>query len=395
MQFSINRRLLRNNCVLLLFIFFILEFIHITFLKGYDTIPSDISFPSIKFLSKEIDNNKKSFKHLQPFYHSISCQSLYESDPDELKHALALLSDLRKPSLISDQQYNITKEQCHIYRFERFNENFHQEDTRSNQQFPLAFSILMYENVEQFERLLRVIYRPQNFYCVHVDNDASPHVLQAIKSIVQCFKNVILASKQEKVLYATFSRLQADLNCMQDLIKYPSWKYLLNIANTELPLKTNSELVKILSIYRGYNDIEGRWKSRNIQRTQYVWQVINTIGNEQQMPPLRRTNEKKKPPPGNVEIVKGSAYGKFISIVLIIRKRKSFQGAFSRAFIEFVQTSPIAKELLDWSRDTYSPDEHYWATLNYNTHLHPPGGYKGKHNWLDSYRFLWLGIESV
>lgn len=55
-------------------------------------------------------------------------------------------------------------------------------------------------------------------------------------------------------------------------------------------------------------------------------------------------------------------------------------GAFSRAFIEFVHTSAVAKELLDWSRDTYSPDEHYWATLNYNTHLHTPGGYKGKSN---------------
>jgi hypothetical protein len=54
-----------------------------------------------------------------------------------------------------------------------------------------------------------------------------------------------------------------------------------------------------------------------------------------------------------------------------------FKGAFSRSFVEFTQTSPVAKELLDWSRDTYSPDEHYWATLNFNTHLHTPGGYKG------------------
>ncbi len=53
------------------------------------------------------------------------------------------------------------------------------------------------------------------------------------------------------------------------------------------------------------------------------------------------------------------------------------QGAFSRAFVEFIQTNSVAKELLEWSRDTYSPDEHYWATLNYNTHLNPPGGYKG------------------
>jgi hypothetical protein len=316
MQFSINRRLFRNNCLFFFIIFFIFEFIHITFFKGYETISSEIKFPPIRILHKDITDKisltTKPFEHLQPFYHPVSCQNLFENDPDELKHALALLSDLKNSSVIPDIKYNITKDQCLSYRSERFNEKFHREDTTINRQFPLAYTILMFENVEQFERLLRVIYRPQNFYCIHVDNDASGNVLQAVKSIVQCFDNVILASKQEKVLYATFSRLQADLNCMQDLIKYPSWKYLLNVANTELPLKTNNELVKILSIYRGYNDIEGRWKSRNPHRTEFVWQIVDTpAGNDQQIPQLRKTNEKKKPPPGNVEIVKGSAYGMF------------------------------------------------------------------------------------
>ncbi len=333
MQFTINRRLLRNNCLFFFMIFFILEFIHLTFFKGYDIISSDLKFHSLKILKKEIyDKNSlsktKFFEHLQPFYHSVSCPNLYESDPDELKHALALLSDLNNLPLISDQKYNITKDQCQFYRLERFNEKFHQEDTNINRQFPLAFTILMYENVEQFERLLRVIYRPQNFYCVHVDTDASSNVLEAVKAIVQCFDNVILASKQEKVIYATFSRLQADLNCMQDLIKYPSWKYLLNVANTELPLKSNSELVKILSIYRGYNDIEGRWKSRHVHRTEYVWQLIDKVGgSDQYVSHLKKTNVKKKPPPGNVEIVKGSAYGMFIAILFpieIIIKRKFF-----------------------------------------------------------------------
>ncbi len=32
--------------------------------------------------------------------------------------------------------------------------------------FPIAFSILTYDNAEQFERLLRAIYRPHNLYCV-------------------------------------------------------------------------------------------------------------------------------------------------------------------------------------------------------------------------------------
>lgn len=338
MHFTINRRLLRNNCLFFFLIFFILEFLHITFFKGYETVSKDIHLPSLTILKRELNVQSTSsvdkfFGHLQPYYYQVSCQGLYESDPDELKHALALLSDLKQSSGIINQQYNITKNQCMQYRSERFNEKFHREDSNVNRLFPLAFTILMFENVEQFERLLRVIYRPQNFYCIHVDSDASPDVFQAVKSIVQCFDNVILASKQEKVLYATFSRLQADLNCMHDLMKYPSWKYLLNVANTELPLKSNSELVKILSIYRGYNDIEGRWQSRNLHRTEYVWQVIDTpAANNQQVPQLKKTNEKKKPPPGNVDIVKGSAYGMLMKQEKDRRRKCEICLPYSRCF---------------------------------------------------------------
>ena len=54
---------------------------------------------------------------------------------------------------------------------------------------------------------------------------------------------------------------------------------------------------------------------------------------------------------------------------------------FSRAFVEFLLTDKKAQHLLDWSRTTYSPDEHYWATLHHtysNPHIKSPGSYTGK-----------------
>ncbi|CAF1546802.1 unnamed protein product, partial [Didymodactylos carnosus] len=306
--------------------------------------------------SKQQDHH---FKYLQSKYYSVQCTLLYEDDQDEIKHALTLLSNKTYLKLIDDKYYNITKEQCKNYKLQRFNYPYHINDEQ-NKNFPIAFTILMHEHVEVFERLLRMIYRPQNYYCIHVDNGTSVDVYNGVKNIVQCFDNVILVSKREQVVYATFSRLQADINCMNDLFKYPHWKYLLNMANTELPLKTNNELVKILKIYRGFNDIEGRWKTRNPHRTQYRWETIPT-GNTDQQLTIKKTDRMKKPPPSHIEIVKGSAYG-----------------AFSRQFVEFVLTSSIAKELLEWSRDTYSPDEHYWSSLNFNTHIHAPGSYKAK-----------------
>ena len=53
------------------------------------------------------------------------------------------------------------------------------------------------------------------------------------------------------------SHLQADINCMSDMLNInPNWKYYLNLASQAFPLKTNSELVKILKAYNGSNDIE-------------------------------------------------------------------------------------------------------------------------------------------
>ena len=46
-----------------------------------------------------------------------------------------------------------------------------------------------------------------------------------------------------------------------------------------------------------------------------------------------------------------------------------------------------AKALLEWSRLTYSPDEHYWATLHHtygNPHLNTPGAFAGAYALLST-----------
>lgn len=147
----------------------------------------------------------------------------------------------------------------------------------------------MYNNVEQFERLLRSIYRAHNVYCIHVDSKSSERVHQAIRSIVACFPNVFVATRLEHIVYAGFTRLRADLNCMSDLVapnfSHPNlagkrfnstaasgWKYLLNLASTEFPLRTNYELAKILHMFNGANDIEVMTNFQQ-ERVKYSWKV--------------------------------------------------------------------------------------------------------------------------
>ena len=49
---------------------------------------------------------------------------------------------------------------------------------------------------------------------------------------------------------------------MEELWSHKKWKYFINLTGQEFPLKTNLELVRILTAYNGANDLEGtikRW----------------------------------------------------------------------------------------------------------------------------------------
>ena len=105
------------------------------------------------------------------------------------------------------------------------------EITLEEENYPIAYSILAHHKTEQLLMLLAEIYSPQNAYCIHIDAKASNNMFEAVKAVVKCLPNVILASKRENVVYASFSRLQADINCMKDLLKSSiKWNHLINLC---------------------------------------------------------------------------------------------------------------------------------------------------------------------
>uniref|UniRef100_A0A8C8RQD0 N-acetyllactosaminide beta-1,6-N-acetylglucosaminyl-transferase n=1 Tax=Pelusios castaneus TaxID=367368 RepID=A0A8C8RQD0_9SAUR len=211
--------------------------------------------------------------------------------------------------------------------------------------FPLAYIMTLHKEFDTFERLFRSIYMPQNVYCIHVDRKASAKFKQDVENFLNCFPNAFLASKMELVVYAGISRLQADLNCMKDLLESRvQWKYLLNLCGQDFPLKTNKEIVQYLKRLKGKNITPGGLPPAHIKRrTKYIHreQIYSFFSF------MLWTFVRKEPPPHNVIIYVGSAYI-----------------AITREFTEFVLRDQRAIDLLAWSKDTYSPDEHFWVTLN-------------------------------
>ncbi|XP_056438687.1 beta-1,3-galactosyl-O-glycosyl-glycoprotein beta-1,6-N-acetylglucosaminyltransferase-like isoform X2 [Gadus chalcogrammus] len=148
-----------------------------------------------------------------------------------------------------------------------------------------------------------------------------------------------MVSQRVKVLYAGWTRVQADLNCMSDLLNVSTeWKYFINLCGQDFPMKTNLEMVRDLKALEGANSIhfspipmEFKW------RVETTWAPLNGD--------IQSTWKAKGPAPFELSVLKGSAY--------IIA---------SRGYINSVLTDSRIHELMEWCKDTYSPDEILWAT---------------------------------
>ena len=72
---------------------------------------------------------------------------------------------------IPDVEFTKLTKDCSLFKRERGYTD--SPVSKEELDFPLAFSILFHKNLEQVENLLRTIYRPHNWYCLHLDADAS------------------------------------------------------------------------------------------------------------------------------------------------------------------------------------------------------------------------------
>lgn len=268
-----------------------------------------------------------------------NCSKIIEGDWDEVRKTLVDNLDITKRKvIINDTDYIKLGKDCTTLKKLKKYVLFSLSDEERH--FPIAYSMVIHEDIEMFERLLRSIYTPQNIYCVHVDRKSPDTFHQAVQAIASCFDNVFVASKLERVVYASWSRVQADLNCMEDLLNSTvKWKYLINTCGADFPLKTNAEIVTALKLLKRKNSMESEQPPAHKKvRWEYHYNVRDYVKN---------TGVRKNPPPLNVPIFSGNAY-----IVV------------TREFVKSLFKTDFAREFIDWAKDTYSPDEFLWATLH-------------------------------
>ena len=189
----------------------------------------------------------------------VSCRAIFNGDTNETKRASNLSVSNPKDNPLFPTNYMQLTSDCPTFIAKRG--YVMSILTQMEAEFPIAFSLLMFKDLEQAERLLRAIYRPQNIYCIHVDKKTDNDTFRAMEGIAGCFDNVFMTRTRIDVQWGKFSVLEPDLICMEELLqRNKKWKYFINLTGQEFPLRTNHELVRILKAYNGANDIEGTIK---------------------------------------------------------------------------------------------------------------------------------------
>ena len=120
--------------------------------------------------------------------------------------------------------------------------------------FNLAFVHNVKKDVAIYEAFLSIYFRPNNFYCIHLDKKAEDEVREALELMITCYskklnKGQIIILEQNasyEVAWGGDALVRADVDCLKELLnikKDPkrSWKYVSIMSGDELPLVTYAQ----------------------------------------------------------------------------------------------------------------------------------------------------------
>ena len=250
--------------------------------------PHNITYEKVELKRKKKKKKKKrKYDEVVPQVkvNQVNCTKIFAGDVTETNKGRKVRDSTYKPAYSTQDLLQLlsTKDGCRSYlTSQRF---IDQALNDKEAEFPIAFSLVIYRDYHQFERLLRAIYRPQNFYCIHVDAKVQPWYRELVTRLANCFPSnrVFVPEKRFDVRWAHITVLQTEVLCAQELWrkfaiedvnitihstashqpptkmtkKRPKWRYFINLTGQEFPLRSNWELVRILKMFNGANNVEG------------------------------------------------------------------------------------------------------------------------------------------
>ncbi len=207
--------------------------------------------------------------------------------------------------------------------------------------FPIAFSFIVYESPEQFLRLFKLLYRPQNAYCIHCDKKSN--YKQFFSYFAKCLPNVVIPNEATDVAWGQNTLLMAQMSCLSELVSYRDkqreeerWRYVINLCSKELPLISTRMIVEKLI-------------SMNETSSVVSWAIPDTETH-------------------TMERLRGHTLPHHLSFY-----KSMTYNALSAPLVYFLLQNSTATDAYKVFVQTFFPEEHFYATLFRVPGV--PGGY--------------------
>ena len=267
-----------------------------------------------------------------------NCQLLKDGNHTEQERVMNELKTWTNSETVSEFYTKVQR--CSYVRNLLSSNNFYISDTERN--FPLAYAILFHDSPQQIMRLLRVIYRPHNVYCLHPDGKADKTMIQAFRKLASCFDNIFIPDELVSVTYMHISMVDAQLKCLHHLVndyQHFHWKYASNLCGKELPFNSNRVMVENLKEMNGDSVVNVKKMPAINYRERFTshFRVINGK--------MKEIGSRNETMPFGMQMYKSL---NFISA--------------SRQFAIFLLTNPKVKALHRYMSTALIPDEEFYAT---------------------------------
>ncbi len=219
------------------------------------------------------------------------------------------------------------------------NHRAHQQD------ISIAYLILVHRFPEQFKRLFRAVYHPNNHYLISVDEKSGSEFLSEISTFLCNFPNAHVISSG-KVTWGGYSMVQAELDGLNYLLNLDAnWDFFINLSGQDFPLKTQTHIHHFLTKHKDSNFIkianQAKFRPDTMNRIEHYFEETAT------------------------------------GLSTITRTRLFLEGATSyiggqwmiltRDCCEFICYSSEVKKFEDFYRHTLIPDESFFQTVIMNT----------------------------
>ena len=267
-----------------------------------------------------------------------NCQLLKDGNHAEQERILYELKNWTNSETVDDFYTKVKN--CYYVRYLLSSKHFYISATERN--FPLAYSILFHGSPQQIMRLLRVIYRPHNVYCLHPDGKANKTMIQAFRKLASCFDNIFVPDELVDVTYLHISTVDAQLKCLHHLVndyQHFHWKYAINLCGKELPFNSNRVLVETLKEMNGDSVVDVEKIPSRYFKPRFKSHYRPRNGK------MKKIGRRKEKIPFGIQIYKSLSYV-----------------SASRQFATFLLTSPKVKALFRYMSTALMPDEEFYAT---------------------------------